>query len=239
MTDMVAQQVNPLAVVLSDPERLKDLDIEKVERLFALNRQMEADARRERFHERFNAVQAEMIPVLKLGDNPQTRSKFAKAEHVYRMLDPIITKHGFSRSMSNESSDLADHIRFVLLLRNQGHEERHYWDAPIDDTGPKGAPTKTRLHGQASSATFIERQLTCKVFAVQTTEDTDGNAAGGEPVETITPEQAADYNAMLDEMPEGPSRRAKAFISERYGSIEAIPADAYEALVRKAQRSAS
>ena len=42
MTDLVAQQVNPLAVVLSDPERLKDLDIEKVERLFALNRQMEA-----------------------------------------------------------------------------------------------------------------------------------------------------------------------------------------------------
>ena len=37
MTDLVAQQVNPLAVVLSDPERLKDLDIEKVERLFALN----------------------------------------------------------------------------------------------------------------------------------------------------------------------------------------------------------
>ena len=33
-----------------------------------------------------------MVPVLKLGDNPQTRSKFAKAEHVYRMLDPIITK---------------------------------------------------------------------------------------------------------------------------------------------------
>ena len=44
---------------------------------------------------------------------------------------------------------------------------------------------------------------------------------------------------MLDEMAEGPSRRAKAFISERYGSIEAIPADAYEALVRKAQRSAT
>ena len=51
-------------------------------------------------------------------------------------------------------------IRFVLILRHtSGHEERHRLDAPVDNVGPKGSPTKTALHGMASSYTYCERHL--------------------------------------------------------------------------------
>ena len=96
------------------------------------------------------------------------------------MLDPIILKHGFSRSLSTTDSPTTDHLRFVLVLRHVGgYEERHHLDAPIDNIGPKGSPTKTALHGMASSYTYCERHLLCKVFGVQVVSDDDGNAAAG------------------------------------------------------------
>ena len=65
-----------LAAVLADTDRLKELEIDKVERLFALAREMQADAARREFAEAFNAVQLEMTPVRKLAD------QLAHAQHI-------------------------------------------------------------------------------------------------------------------------------------------------------------
>ena len=151
-----------------------------MERLFALAREMQSDAARREFAEAFNDVQREMAPVRKLGWNGHTKSHFARQEEVAQMLDPIILSHGFSRSMSSTDSPTDGLMRFVLLLRhNGGHEERHHLDAPNDSVGAKGAGNKTALHGMASSYTYCERHLLCKVFGVQVVSDDDGNAAAG------------------------------------------------------------
>ena len=64
----------------------------------------------------------------------------------------------------------------MLILRHTGgHEERHFLDAQPDYVGMKGNQNKTRLHGMASSFTYCERHLLCKVFAVQLARDDDGN----------------------------------------------------------------
>ena len=120
-----------------------------------------------------------MAPVRKLANNTQTGTMYARAEDVTGMLDPlIIGLEGFSRSLSTTDCPVEGHIRFVLILRhNSGHEERHNFDAPPDYLGPKGSPTKTKLHGMASSYTYCERHLLCKVFGVQLVADDDGNAA--------------------------------------------------------------
>ena len=199
-TDIAAQPSNPLAVVLSDPERLKELDIDKLERLLSMQRQLDADAAKRAFHAAFTAVQSEVVRVQKRGVNTHTRSAYALAEDVFRMLDPVITRHGFSRSLSTEESPLADHIRFVLIVRHEGgHREEHRMDAPIDNIGPGGKPTKTRLHGMASSYTYCERHLVMKVFGVETgAVDDDGNSAAGlDNGGTITEDQALELDAML------------------------------------------
>ena len=83
-----------------------------------------------------------------------------------------------------------------------GHHEDHQVDAPIDDRGPKGAPTKTRLHGSASTLTYIGRHLLCQVWAVQLTSDDDGNAGAGVGASsaTITEDQAHDLLCALEEV---------------------------------------
>lgn len=189
-----------LAQILAEPDRLKEIPVETVERLFALDREFRADRARSEFAAAFNAVQGEMSPVRRAAKNSQTASFYARAEHVAGMLDPIITRHGFSRSFSTEDCPLADHMRFVLTIRHVGgHVEQHRLDAPIDNVGPKGNPTKTRLHGMASSYTYCERHLLCKVFGVQLVDDDDGNAAAMGPASANASDaDIAEVNRLLD-----------------------------------------
>ena len=205
MTDALVSAPEPsaLAKLLSDPDRLRDFPIETVERLFVLDQQIRAETARREFAEAFNEVQLGMAPVRKLGWNGHTKSAFARQEEVAQMLDPIILSHGFSRSMSSTDSPTNGLTRFVLLLRhNGGHEERHHLDAPNDSVGAKGAGNKTALHGMASSYTYCERHLLCKVFGVQVVSDDDGNAAAGvgPGSERISENQADDLAALISEV---------------------------------------
>ena len=216
------QPQDVLAAVLADTDRLKELEIDKVERLFALAREMQADSARREFAEAFNAVQLEMAPVRKLGWNGHTKSHFARQEEVAQMLDPIILSHGFSRSMSSTDSPTDGLMRFVLLLRhNGGHEERHHLDAPNDSVGMKGSGNKTALHGMASSYTYCERHLLCKVFGVQVVSDDDGNAAAGvgPGSELISIDQHDDLLATIHEVGADMGRFLKHFKLDSVGAM--------------------
>ena len=97
-----------LAKLLADPDRLKDFPIETVERLFVLDQQIRAETARCDFAVSFNRVQAAMSPVRKRARNTQIEpaSRYAKAEDVCSMLDPLIIAEGFSRSISTEPSEI-------------------------------------------------------------------------------------------------------------------------------------
>ena len=200
---LTTRRETALDALLRDPARLDTLPMEKLERLFDLHQRMQADAAKQDFSVAFNAAQGQMSPVVKRGKNASTGgSTFALAEDVIGMLQPLMSVHGFSWSISTTDGPHADKMRFVLVLRHTGgHEERHTLDAPVDDTGMKGNPTKTRLHGMASSYTYCERHLLCKVWGVQLVKDDDGNAASnvGPGAERITEQQAHDLESLLEE----------------------------------------
>ena len=230
-----AGPANPLTLILSEPEKINQLDTGKLKELMDLQERILDREASAAFALSFNKVQAEMRPVVRAAKNTHTASMYAKAEHVKQMLDPILTRHGFSYSVSTEQSGLENHTRFVLLLRHTGgHSERHYMDAPIDNVGIKGSPTKTRLHGMASSYTACERHLLCKVFGVQLVDDDDGNRAAGvgNSVELITADQAANLDAMLDEVG-GNRNKFFSFLQQRIGvsKIADIPANRFNEIV--------
>ena len=204
-TTDIATREDPsaLAQLLADPDRLKDFPIETVERLFALDQKIRAETARREFAAAFNRVQLKMTPVVKRAKNKDIGSVYARAEDVTSMLDPLILAEGFSRSLTTEPSTVAEHIRFVIVVRHiEGHEERYGIDAPNDFAGPKGSLVKTKLHGMGSSFTYCERILLCKAFGVQLTTDDDGNAAAGlgPGSETISTEQLRDLEALMGEV---------------------------------------
>ena len=194
---------SPLAALVTDTERLKELPIETVERLFELHERHEATEARKTFARAFVAVQASVKPVAKSGHNQQTNSNYRLLDDVAAMLRPILVANGFSYSTSSEPAD-DGMTRFVLRLRHvDGHVEEHAMLAPIDNLGPRGAPTKTALHGMRSSYGSCERTLLEKVFGmVAPGEDDDGNAAS---IERVTEEQRVELSDLLAQTGSDPS----------------------------------
>ena len=190
-TELTTTDASPLVAVLSDPERLNQLDTDKLKELMVMQERMEDRQAQREFASAFNAVQHDMAPVRRNARNSHTASMYARAEDIDKMLDPILVKHGFSVSFSTDTSKLDDHILVVMTVRHTGgYREVHSLDAPVDDKGIKGSATKTRIHGMASSLTYCKRHLKCSVFDVQLSDDDDGNRAGmGESAEPITNEQ--------------------------------------------------
>ena len=197
MTELATTN-NPLMAVLSDPERLQSLDVDKLERLAELHMQMQDREAKRAFSEAFNAVQGEMVPVVKRGLNKHQGSTYARHHDVDRMLQPLIAKHGFSLSFSTEDTESKDMIRYVMVVRHKGgHSERHTMELPKDDTGKKA-----HLHQIGSSNTYGKRYLKVSVFDVDLSDDDDGNAGAGvgPSAETITEHQAADLRALIEDV---------------------------------------
>ena len=233
MTDqaLIARSDSPLAPILSDSDKLNALDVDKLERLLDMQREITAKQEQQAFSEAMNLVQTELRPVRKRGRNRHTNSTYALMDDVCKMLDPIITAHGFSRSLSTDDSTVDGHMRFVLTLRHiGGHVERHTIDAPVDDRGIKGNTTKTRLHGMASTYTYVERHLLCKVFGIQVTDDDDGNtgASVGPSAERINEDQAINIEGLITEVA---ADRGKFLAYFGVDSVPSLPVGRYRQAV--------
>jgi len=219
------QPSGALETLLRDPGKLSAIPVETVERLYAIDKDMRAEAARQEFAAAFNRVQGRMTPVKKAAKNTQTGSMYARAEDVDRMLDPLLQSEGFSTSFSTTDCPIADHIRAVLTVRHVGgHEERHYLDAAIDDKGMKGSATKTRLHGMGSTMSYVRRYLKCQVFDVQLGGlDDDGNAGGGigPGTERITDEQAIDLDTLIENVGANRDGFLKFFAIREIGDLPA------------------
>ena len=63
MSQSVARATSPLSVILDSPERLKELPIETLERLYELHERDRARAAEREFTAAFVAVQSELQPV--------------------------------------------------------------------------------------------------------------------------------------------------------------------------------
>lgn len=192
-TALATTQPTGLAVLLADPDRLKEFPIETVERLYAIHQQETAREDRATFSEAFRRVQSRMTPVHKAATGAHG-SRYAKAEKIHEMLAPLLHEEGFSWSSSMADCPLKGHARIVLTLRHGPHSETHFYDAPIE-TGNRGM---SGLHASRSTWTYCERTLLSKVFGVCETDDDDG-VAGGTPGRVITDDQAHDLRALIEE----------------------------------------
>ena len=195
--DLTAAPASPLDALLADPAKLKELPVETMERLFALQREARRDQAAEVFAEALLAVQRQIKPVAKAGYNSHTKSWYAKIEDVDRMLDPLLAEHGITASVSSRPSDKPEHTVFILTLRKGIHSEQHELESPLDYLGSGGKANKTKMHGLGSSYTYCGRYLKANVFNIQTFKDDDGNAGGG--VASIGPEQKDELVALLRE----------------------------------------
>lgn len=217
--------VEAITRAASDPS----VDAGKMERLWAIAKEAQAQQAEREYSEAMSAAQAEMPRIVKTALNKQTSSKYAKLEHVIDQITPVYTKHGFSLSFGTADSPLDKHIRITCETRHAGgHKESSWYDQPIDDAGIRGEVNKTPTHGRGSALTYGRRYLTTLIFNLSIGEDDDGNMAGrGAPLD----EKDAEWLTKID-LAQTPDQyqAVKKACTIAYGTSQKIPAKLKEAL---------
>lgn len=183
-----------IARAVADP----NMDVEKAERLFALQRDILADQAKREFNAAFRAAKSQMRPVVKNRDNDQTKSRYADLEAVSAAIDPIIDQNGFALTWGTGTPEKPGCYRITADLLHDGGHERHYFaDIPEDTAGIKGSQNKTATHGFGSSMSYGRRYLKLLIFDIATTDDDDGQRAGSLPVEEINAAECAELRRLI------------------------------------------
>lgn len=173
-----AALMSVIAKASADPA----VDVDKMERLFAMHERMMAAERLEAYNQAMARAQADMPAVFRDASNSSTNSRYARLESLHAAIVPVATRHGFSLSFGTADCPIAGHYRITCKVSNGGHSEHHQLDLPSDHLGPKGLANKTLVHGIGSSMSYGRRYLTLMIFNVSlTNEDDDAQKAGKKP----------------------------------------------------------
>lgn len=197
-----ATSANALIAVIERAASNPDIDVEKMERLLAMQERIMTQNAKTAFNEAMRLAQTEMPKIKRNRENKATHSKYADLEAVTDAAVPIYTKHGFSVSYGTTDCPIPGHYRMTALCAHiAGYEREYQADIPIDNTGPKGEQNKTMTHGFGSTMSYGRRYMICLIFNITlTNEDTDGNRPGQVPTAPDGYEKwKADLNAVADE----------------------------------------
>lgn len=153
-----------------------DADIDKLERVMAMQERMLDRDQEGEFNRALVTAQSEMPLIQAKSKNDQTSSHYAKLDVINAGIVPVYTSNGFAVSFDTDTSPIEDHIRIIAHVAHRGgHSKSFKHDLPIDDKGIKGSVNKTQMHGRASTVSYGQRYLLCMIFNVSTGNDNDGN----------------------------------------------------------------
>lgn len=209
--------LNVIAQAATDP----GFDLDRLERLFTMQRQVLADEAKVAFEAAMAKAQAEMLPVLRRGMNTHTNSKYAKLEHIDTEIRPIYTRHGFSLTF-NQGETKSGELEVICDVGHAaGHSKRYSLHGALDAAGSQGKANKTAIQAAGSTISYLRRYLTCMVFNVTlTNEDNDGNATSKAHLTRINAEQKGEILRLIKALSDAGTETATFydFIKDQMGA---------------------
>ncbi|MCB0060435.1 MAG: ERF family protein [Caldilineaceae bacterium] len=172
-----------LISMLERAARDPNVDMDKMERLWAMKERADADRARRAYDAAFAEMQTELPEIEKKGmiiiRDKNDREKiiqstpYALWDDTNRVIKPILTNHGFGLSFRITQTESRLTATAVLSHRD-GHRETTEFSAPIDATG-----SKNNVQGWGSSFSYGKRYAATALLNITTRgEDDDGKAAG-------------------------------------------------------------
>jgi hypothetical protein len=183
------------------------VDVEKLERLIAMQERIMRHTAKAEFDAAFAQMQGQ-IPVItedgKILVNGSLRSRYATNEAIQETVKPILQEYGFSLRFRNEHMD-GNRLKVIGILSHRGgHSEQDEFICPPDTSGAKNdiqAIGSTRHYGQ--------RYTTCALLNVATRgADDDGKASGQKEKPAPPVGFQTWWEGMNDVVPEGLVRYA-------------------------------
>lgn len=152
-----------------------NVDVDKLERLMAMQERIMAINREAAFEAAFSKMQPE-IPVIdehgRIEVKGTVRSTYAPLEDIHDVIKPILARHGFSiRHKTEWPADKPNIIRIVGILgHEQGHKEFTTFEAPMDRSD-----YRTDIQSQGSTVSYGRRYTTLDLLNISTRKsDNDG-----------------------------------------------------------------
>lgn len=188
-------------------------DLDKLEKLLALQERYEVNEARKIFASSFAHAQANISVVIKKKFNSQTNSKYADLGDIIESAKPIYTAEGFSVIFYEGETKTPESVRICAdVLHTAGHKETYFYDVPLDGVGIKGNPNMTKIHAKGSSTSYGQRYLMGMIWNIPRKDD-DGNLAGAVPAEVIDEKQLSQLLDMLNSLNGDPKVNLKSFLA--------------------------
>lgn len=200
MTIPISDEKSAVLSMIERAARDPAVDIDKLERLMAMQRQMAADRAEAEYAAAMSLCQSEMEPIRKDADNPQTRSKYASYPALDRAMRPIYTRNGFEVTFDTSEATQPDYIMVSCQISHKGgHKRIHRAPMACDGKGAKGGDVMTKTHAMGSALMYGRRYTLGLGFNIVTAEmkDDDGNAAAGGAV--VSDAQGDELLALMDD----------------------------------------
>jgi len=188
--------VNPQTLIAQAID--KNLDIDKIEKLLAMRRELKAEWARDEYFKSLSMFQKECPIIEKKNKVPEKNKNTIR--YLYETIGDIaeqiknpLEKYGFSYAFKSRQ-DNDNYIAICESYHKAGHKEVTVFTVPIDKTSYMSAPQKV-----ASASTFAERYALKKAFGITTrTEDNENNLQPEQKQKNITPEeQKAEYKKVM------------------------------------------
>lgn len=208
--------------------------VDALERLVALKERVDRENARRAFFEALSRAQDEIPEIPKRHHaSIVTKSgaafsyRYAALEDITRTIRPILRKHGLSYAWDVTQGENA--LVVTCVLRHvDGHEERASFPVPVDSGARMSA-----AQANGAALTYGRRQSLIAVLGLTTADDDVDGADVGAPSDRITRQQAADLDALIDEVG---ADRQKFLAWAGVERIEDLPADKYATAVRMLER---
>jgi hypothetical protein len=216
-----------LLEVISRAARDPSVDIDKMERLIAMQERVQDRQARAAYYEALALVQPELPIITERGGikdrGGNVQSTYALWEDVNEAIRPILAAHGFSLSFKVRRSENEISVTGILAHRD-GHSEETELTLPSDTSGSKNS-----VQAIGSSTSYGKRYTAYALLNITTQgEDDDGTKAGRGGA--INSQQLETLIGLKDAVGADLYRFCKLF---RVTSLKDLPAKEYDNAVAK------
>ena len=157
-----------MAMIQAVVDRGNDFDIEKIERLLSIQREMKADEAERVFNQQFALMQPE-LPVIDATGSGQY-GKYGTFEDMQRQILPVLTRFGFSLQHKTRVEGQTVYTQ-CILRHNSGHMDISELPLPIDTSGNKAG-----IHAIASTKRYGKRYTTEDILCLQVIGDPNSSS---------------------------------------------------------------
>ena len=170
---VIQKEKNPVLQMLQMAMTDSNVDLEKMEKIMQMVERHEDKQAFKAFNRDMATMQGEIPPIefnSEIRVKGQLRSKFTTYEGIMKIVQPILSKNGFSVSFNPISKDKQLTVD-CMISHKDGHIEKSSLTLPFDDSG-----AKTVVQSIGSSMSYAKRYALCLKLNIATGgEDNDGN----------------------------------------------------------------